>query len=109
MKNYVTNFKGFINEAFGYDIEDRDVQPHGGYDKSESSNKVYVLALYVDMSGAPGAMIESIIAISSNKEALERELDSLPEIEYDEENQEYSGRSVSDKPYYHISEHRLND
>ena len=95
MKNYITNFKGFINEDFYslFDVEDpveRDVQPHGGYDKSESSNKVYVLALYVDMSGAPGAMIESIIAISSNKEALERELDSLPEIEYDEENQEYT-------------------
>jgi hypothetical protein len=100
-----------LNEEFGGDFEDIGIERDsidGNLDDTGSGNNIYVLALYVDMSGGPGAMIESIIKISQNKEELESYAQSLPEIEYDEDEQEYDGMQVSDRPYYHISEHRLN-
>lgn len=71
--------------------------------------KVFVLVLSVDISSTPGS-IHEFIEVSTDEEDLTDKMEEGNEEineEWDEDDQEWDGMSMSSKPYYFILEKEI--
>lgn len=105
MKNFIRNFSQFkkVNEQDMFD------ETSLTDDRNNGDMKVYVLVFNIDISGTPSSSSQ-FVKVSRSKEELESLMDEYNaaiERDYDEDDMEFDGISVSDRPYYSIEEYMI--